>query len=168
MGNAKGNTMPKIRGLGMFESTDYSRGLRAVSFAGGADAVIHSSGLRVEPSENIVYLTTTAFGRKYLEFECPKLTILDEFNSKAEEGRLSYRIPSAVDMINGSVTINDLKSIEVLPTKLKVQSGSDLLSCKKHYRCRVNYNWGFTPILYYVSNPIMYHGMNTSIYVNPK
>ena len=168
MGNAKGNTMPKIRGVGMFESTDYTTGLNGVSFAGGADAVIHSTGLQVEPSENIVYLTTEEFGHRYLEFKCPKLTILDEFNSKAEEGRLSYRIPSAVDMINSSVTINDLKGIEILFTKLKVQSGSDLLFCKEKEQCKVNYRWDFTPILYYVSNPIMYHGMNTSIYFDSK
>ena len=70
-------------------------------------------------------------------------------------------------MINGSVTLNDLKRLNTMQMELKVQSGSNMLKCKNQSLCTVIYNWRYTPILYYVSNPIMYHGMETSILYNP-
>ena len=51
--------MPSIRGVGLFEDTKTYRGLhKGVSFAGGADAVIHTAHLQAQPSDNIVYMST--------------------------------------------------------------------------------------------------------------
>ena len=71
-----------IRGIGLFETTSYNGLRKGVSYAGGADALIHSSLLQSQPSDNIVHLSTPNLSGTNLSFECPKLTILDEFNSK--------------------------------------------------------------------------------------
>ena len=44
MGSA--TSIPSIRGVGLFESTSFNGLWEGVSFAGGANAVIHAAGLQ--------------------------------------------------------------------------------------------------------------------------
>ena len=102
-----------------------------------------------------------------LRFECPKLSILDEFNSKTEAGRLYYRLPAAHTMLGDWTTAEDMKRLDQLETYLSVQSGNNTLSCKNKPSCKVMYRWAYTPIIYYLTSPVMYHGQRVDLYFNP-
>ena len=63
--------------------------------------------------------------------------------------------------------MDDFKAFDYISTTLDIQSGADRLFCKNSSNCRVTYKWSHTPIWYYLSSPIMYHGQHVSLYLNP-
>ena len=77
-------------------------------------------------------------------------------------------MPSVPDLTGQTVSYEKLKAFGSVSSWLEVQTGSDRLVCKDSNACKVVYSWGYTPIWYYLSPPIMYHGMNVSLYMDPK
>jgi len=70
-------------------------------------------------------------------------------------------------MIGGSVDMYDMKAFDSLSTELDITSGNNQIWCKTRSYCSVTYRWSYTPIWYYLSSPIMYHGMDVSLRFNP-
>jgi len=163
-GNA--GRVPSLRGVGIFETTTWT-GIDGVSFAGGADAMFTASNLQMEPADNVVTLETSSLSGSSQTFQCPKLTTLDEFNSKTMNGKLYYRLPSLPDLIGGSVDYYSLKAVCTVATKAEIISGADVLYCKTTAYCTLTYRWSHTPVFYYLTNPIMFTGMEVSLILNP-
>ena len=61
----------------------------------------------------------------------------------------------------------DFKGFDAVTTYMDVVSGEDTLKCATTNNCRVTYRWSYTPMFYYLSPPIMYHGMDVNLYINP-
>lgn len=77
-------------------------------------------------------------------------------------------MPSISALTGQTVTTEMIKPFWTLSTWLDVQSGSDSrLACSTTNNCKVVYSWWYTPIWYYLSPPIMYHGMDVNLYMNP-
>ena len=64
--------------------------------------------------------------------------------------------------------MDDFKSFDVVKTTLAIKNGNKELTCANAGNCGVNYKWSHTPIWYYLSSPIMYSGMDVSLYLNPR
>lgn len=47
-------------------------------------------------------------------------------------------------------------------------ASADTLVCGSASRCKVKYNWNYTPLMYYMSPPVMYPGMLVTAALNPK
>lgn len=77
-------------------------------------------------------------------------------------------MPSVTALSGETVSLDQLKPFWSMTTWLDVQSGNDRLSCKDSNNCRVLYSWWYTPIWYYLSPPIMYHGQDVNLYMDPK
>ena len=125
--------------------------------AGGADAMIFGSGFADQPSSNAVSLTTSALTSTSRKFQCPTLSILDEFHSKIDHGRLYYRLPSAEDMTESKVTMDDFKGFNEFSATVSVDSGAETLECQTASNCKVTYKWSHTPLWYYLSAPSLSH-----------
>ena len=93
---------------------------------------------------------------------------MDEFHSKTTDGRLYYRLPSAEDLTQSKVTMDEFKAWNEFSATVSVQSGADTLECSTATNCKVTYKWSHTPLWYYLSSPIMYSGKDVSVYLNPR
>ena len=97
--------------------------------AGGADAMIFGSGFADQPSDNTVRLATSALTSAATTFQCPPLSILDEFHSKPSHGRLYQRLPSVSALTGGTVPMNEFKAYNAIATNLSVNNGTHILEC---------------------------------------
>jgi hypothetical protein len=43
-----------------------------------------------------------------------------------------------------------------------------ILTCAKESRCTLTYHKGYTPVLYYINPPVVYQGVYTDFWFNPK
>lgn len=158
----------RLRGVGIFEEERTNGLAHGVSMAGGADAMIFGSGFADQPSDNMVRLATSALTSNPTTFQCPPLTILDEFHSKTSHGRLYQRLPSASDLTGGTVPMDAFKAWDGFSATLSVDSGAEVLTCGTASACKVSYKWSHTPLWYYLSSPVMYSGKDVSLYLDPR
>ena len=94
--------------------------------------------------------------------------MLDEFNSKTVDGKLYYRLPDVPTLIDqAAVNMETVKAFDSITTYLDVETASEKLMCAVTNNCRVTYRWSHTPIVYFLSSPIMYAGMDVNLYLNP-
>lgn len=64
--------------------------------------------------------------------------------------------------------MHDFKAFNEFQATLTVHNGAETLACESASNCQVKYKWDHTPIWYYLSSPIMYHGKDVSLYLNPR
>ena len=84
-----------LRGVGVFESTEFDGLNRGVSMAGGGTITISGQGgLSAQPAENQVVISTTDVSSTNLDLSGTPLTEDDEFNSQSMNGKLVYTLPS--------------------------------------------------------------------------
>lgn len=78
-------------------------------------------------------------------------------------------MPSVPDFIDqAAINMETVKAFDSIETFVDVENADRRLTCEKSNNCRVTYRWSHTPIVYYLSSPIMYSGMNVSLYMNPR
>jgi hypothetical protein len=99
------------------------------------------------------------------------LTEDDAFNSHPMLGSIAYRLPS-IDELFG-VPMNFLDQYQTMTFYLSIISddpdlGPTPLSCKVMSNCVVIYQKGYTPVLYYISPPVVYYDSYTELWFDPK
>ena len=83
------------------------------------------------------------------------------------DGRLSYSMPAATDLIPGT-TIDNFKAFDSVQMTTQVQNSEtgDVLACSDD-ACNLQYSWDYTPIWYYTSPAVTYSGQKMNVYFNP-
>ncbi|CDW80878.1 ipt tig domain containing protein [Stylonychia lemnae] len=98
----------------------------------------------------------------------------NSFNSNTRNGKLQYTTPSIMtlfettyDKLDSVEQISfDLSLIDSNPTTARVNQ----LLCNQNHgqKCRITMSRSYTPILYFMQPRVVYHGSETSFYVDPK
>ena len=93
----------------------------------------------------------------------------DQFQSAPGIGKLVYSSPSISDLFNG-LPVSDFEGYDRLDFTISFRDAetADTLVCSNAGSCLVRYDWDYTPLLYYMSPPVMYPGMSVTAAVNPK
>jgi hypothetical protein len=95
------------------------------------------------------------------------LTEDDQFQSAPALGKLVYRNPSISELFNG-LPLSDFERYSRVDFTISFEDGERAASlvCAEASRCLVRYNWDYTPLLYYMSPPVMVPGMIVTAAVN--
>jgi hypothetical protein len=136
-----------------------------VSMAGGGDILISGYYFNESPALNTPLLTTTDLGGT-ISRTGTALTEDDQFQSAPSMGKLSYSHPSIADLFNLDIT--DFEGYDYVDFTLSFVDSetADVLECSTTSNCRVRYNWSYTPLLLYMSPPVMYPGMIATVALN--
>jgi hypothetical protein len=88
----------------------------------------------------------------------PRLTEDDAFLSNTPTGILVYRIPSPHDLMG--IPQENLGLYDSLEMFISVQAVKpdfvEWLNCKEEWRCRLLYHRHLTPVLRYITPPVVY------------
>jgi len=101
----------------------------------------------------------------------PGLTEDDAFGSHTGTGFLQYRLPAPNVLLN--IPPRYLDSYHTMTFILMVM-GNDglndeqLLSCRSESYCRISYVRSYTPLVHYLSPPVVYFEAETEVFFNPK
>lgn len=140
-----------------FQSED-TNGILYASFGGGTNIFIKSPEFNENPQLNQVYFTASEFND--IEIPGRPLDEDDAFNSNPLLGFIVYRLPSPHDLFG--VASTDLESYEELNFYLSVKApdifGEEQhLKCTSSSRCRVRYHRTYTPVVFYISPPVLFY-----------
>jgi hypothetical protein len=98
------------------------------------------------------------------------LTEDDAFLSNTPTGTLVFRIPSPHVLMG--VPEDILGEYDAMTMVLSVQAVRpdfiDWLACKSEWRCRLVYHRHYTPVLKYISPPVVYQEAEVELYFDPK
>ena len=100
------------------------------------------------------------------------LTEDDAFNSQALLGNIAYRLPS-IEKLFG-MPMEQFDTFQTLTFWVEVLANHDLveepvrMKCKSENRCRLVYTRHYTPMLHYISPPVVYHEAYTELWFDPK
>ena len=74
----------------------------------------------------------------------------DTFKTGSDNGKLAYSFPGIHDMV--TITNDALKGLNNLSFELDIENGlGDVVGCKDTWKCKVKFDWNYTPEWYYVS-----------------
>lgn len=100
----------------------------------------------------------------------PLLTEDDAFNSHPFLGNIAYRLPGLDELIGVPMTY--LSGYMSMTFTLSVISNSELgeetLECGNTNNCKINFYRDYTPVLYYLSPPIVYYESTTEFWFDPR
>jgi hypothetical protein len=139
------------------------------SFAGGTNIFIKGVGLSDNAQSNTVVLKSLEFGSEVVS---PPLTEDDAFGSQPALGSISYRVP-ALDTLFG-VPMNFLDKYPTMTFTVSVIANKDTgpvtLACKAgtESNCALVYRKTHTPVVYYLSPPVVYLDSITEVWFDPK
>jgi hypothetical protein len=97
----------------------------------------------------------------------------DNFNSNAQLGVIAYRIPSIYDLV-GTTPDSDLAAKLDMTERhrfiLHIDVGGQLATCpgNDQYKCAINYQRQYTPVLTLLSPPVVYDEVITEMWFDPK
>jgi hypothetical protein len=98
------------------------------------------------------------------------LTEDDSFNSHPMLGTIAYRLP-AIDVLFG-IPMNFLDQYQQMNFYLSVIStselGSETLECQTKANCLIQFKKTHTPVVYYLSPPVVYYSSFTEVWFDPK
>jgi hypothetical protein len=153
---------------GSFFASEEATGARYVSFGGGTHIFIKGVGLGDNAQSNTVVLYSTDFE---MEIVAPPLTEDDAFNSHPMLGNIAYRLPPLDELFG--VPMNYLDKYQTMKFIVSVIAidadlGPQTLSCKVQTNCVVLYQKAYTPVIYYLSPPVVYYESYTELWFDPK
>jgi hypothetical protein len=125
-------------------------------------------GLAENPQSNTVVLYSNDFG---MEITSTPLTEDDSFNSHPMLGSIAYRLP-AIDELFG-LPMNFLDKFETMKFVLHViandpEVGPMPLLCNSEQNCAITYRKTHTPVVFYLSPPVVYYESFTEVWFDPK
>lgn len=136
--------------------------------------MIHGYGFDETPSANRVHFETDALSTDPIRIPGHSLSQDNEFKSAVSNGKLHYSTPSMLDLASG-MTQEQLRLYDSINTELQVDVTKEDTGLTHSYvcdhpssDCNVNYSWDYTPIVWFASPPVVYHGLTSSVYLNPK
>jgi len=120
-----------------------------------------------DPQSNVVAMFSSDYDREFL---CPRLTEDDAFLSNTPSGTLVYRLP-APHVLMG-VPSEALGTYNAMTFTVRVQAVKpdfiEWLSCKNTNNCRVVFQRHYTPVLKYISPPVVYQDAEVQLIFDPK
>lgn len=121
-----------------------------------------------DPQSNVVIFAVKEMDDK--EFIGPRLTEDDAFLSNTPSGTLVYRIPAPHVLIN--VPEDNLSTYTTLHTTVAVRAVkpdfAETLRCKSWNNCALNFQRHFTPVLKYITPPVVYQEAQIELVFDPK
>jgi len=169
----------KLHGLGYREqelqqakgsrfTTDEPQGISWASFAGGTNIYIKGYGLNPDPESNIILLYSYELDQT---ITAPLLTEDDAFGSHTKTGYLQYRLGSVSDLL--MVPRRFLDAYLTMTFRLDVRASDGLneeqtLTCDTTSKCQIRFQRSYTPIVHYLSPPVVYFEQMTEVWFNPK
>jgi len=98
------------------------------------------------------------------------LTDDDAFNSHPQLGTIAYRLPSIDKLFGQPMSFFDKYwDLEFTLSILAQNNGAESrLSCSTKSKCYVKYRRHYTPVVYYLSPPVVYYGSEVEIWFDPK
>lgn len=137
------------------------------SFGGGTNIFLQGFGFADDPQSNVVQFWSNEKNAKFL---APRLTEDDAFLSNTPTGTLVYRIP-APHVLMG-IPEDYLGLDTTLTMTLSVQAVKpdfiEWLNCKSEWRCKLVYHRHLTPVLKYISPPVVYQEGEVELVFDPK
>ena len=95
----------------------------------------------------------------------------DEFKSRSSEGKLIYSMPSISELFNG-LPLEQFTDFSQVDTDISVLDIGNMnrLACDESNksRCKINFSWDYTPVVSQIIPPVVYKGMEMTVYLNPK
>jgi hypothetical protein len=121
-----------------------------------------------DPQSNVVQFIAKEFDdRKFLG---PRLTEDDAFLSNTPTGTLVYRIPSPHVLMG--IPQESLGLFTTLTMTITVQAVKpdfiEWLHCNNPNKCRLVYHRHLTPVLKYISPPVVYQDAEVELIFDPK
>jgi hypothetical protein len=139
-----------------------------MSYAGNTHIFIKGRLLNSNPQSNILLLESSELSQT---FQAPLLTADDAFNSNPEAGFISYRVPPLNqllgvpdDFINQYSSMTFTLSVSTFDSLL----GQSTLRCGNTANCQITYKRAYTPMIYELAPPVVYHDSEVLIYFDPK
>ena len=152
----------------MFNS-ELATGVDYASFGGGTHIFIKGDAFHEDPQSNMILLESAELGQTVT---APLLSQDDAFNSNPMIGKIAYRLPSMVELFGlPQETFDQYYSMTFT---LKVQysdatvGGAVTLECGNSNNCKIIYKKNYSPVLYYLSPPVVYEGAVVDFWFNPK
>lgn len=158
----------KLKGIGYREQElqqargtrftyDEPVGIYWASFAGGTNIFIEGYGFNPDAESNTILLTSEELDTTIV---APALTEDDAFGSHVKTGFLQYRLPSVSDLLN--IPRRFLDSYLSMTFYLSVKATDGLneamtLSCDSTSDCRIRFYRSYTPVVQYLSPPVVYY-----------
>ena len=100
----------------------------------------------------------------------PILSEDDAFNSHPFLGHIAYRLPALDELIGVPMTY--LSGYQSMTFTLSVVSNGELstetLACRTTNNCKITYYRAYTPVLYYISPPIVYYESQVDVFFDPR
>lgn len=81
-------------------------------------------------------------------------------------GKIAYKTPPLASMIPGT-TIDSFKAFDSVTSSVEIIASGATHICAKASRCTFRNLWSYTPIIYYLSPPVVYPGQVTTMAINP-
>lgn len=101
----------------------------------------------------------------------PLLTEDDAFNSNTANGFINYRIPSVRELLNAPPNSLDTYSTLTFELFLYINDGERepyFDYCHHRHLCRIYYRRHYTPVIFELQPPVVYHGGETYVHFDPK
>lgn len=153
-------------------SSEKAKGISWASFGGGTNIFIQGVGLAENPQSNTVMLTSEDIkgDNGPMRFVAPKLTEDDAFLSQPQAGFIVYRLPAVHELIQSPMgSLDQFKSMKFKLMVFAVgPNGAEELECKSENNCRISFERSYTPIMHYISPPVVYYDSLTSFVFDPK
>jgi hypothetical protein len=125
-------------------------------------------GLAEDPQSNTVVLYSNDFE---MDITSIPLTEEDAFNSHPALGSIAYRLPSIDELFGAPMNFFDEYTTMTFYLSI-ISNDPDLgptpLACKVQSNCILQYKKDYTPVLYYISPPVVYYGSLTELWFDPK
>lgn len=100
----------------------------------------------------------------------PPLSEDDAFNSHPMLGNLAYRLPGLDELVG--VPMNFLDDFQEMKFYLSVLWEDELgeydMQCENRELCAITFHKMYTPVLYYLSPPVVYYNSLTELWFDPK
>jgi hypothetical protein len=105
-----------------------------------------------------------------LNLMAPLLSEDDAFNSQPLLGNIAYRIPSIPNLFG--MPLEAFDQYTTLTFTVSVMANHDLesvpLACRVESNCRLRYNRNYSPVLHYLSPPVVYNEAMVDLWFDPK
>jgi hypothetical protein len=150
--------------------SELPRGVTWSSFGGGTNTFLKGSGLADNPQSNLIVMMSPKDPK--WEGLAPKLTEDDAFLSSPDNGFITYRMSAPhviMNMRENLLDTFDSLTFYVSVTAIK-DNEPEVLECdvKLLDRCKIRYYRSYTPVLYYMSPPVVYFDAITQFTFDPK
>jgi hypothetical protein len=86
-------------------------------------------------------------------------------------GFITYRIPSVHDLFAADASAFDLNNHLHFYITVKapdVFGEEQTLSCKNREFCKIRFLKAYTPVVFYISPPVIYYEASTEVWFDPK